>query len=838
MPSKFDSLFVRLGAFQTKYPMVVLALALISLIPAGWATSQLTLRTAFSELLPDSQPSVIEQRRLESRLSSTSTYNLVISGADVPTLKRFIDALSPRLRSLPKELVASVDDGTRQSRAFIEKNKHLYADLAEIQTIHDQIVERYDYEVGKASGLGLDLEEDEVPKPFDAQALESRLEKKAAEARKAEPGVDGYFIGGKDRTIGAILINTPCGEGSAGAAELRKRVAAEVAALQPSSFAPKLQVDYTGSLVTSGESKKEITTDLAEVGVFGVCMILAVVFIFFLRIRTLFCILITIAIGCVWAFGLARYSVGYLNTATGFLTSIIAGNGINFGIMYLARYVEARRDEHRSVADSIALAHRDTYSGTFAASLAAMVSYGSLIATDFRGFRHFGLISGGGMVLCWLATYLVLPSILVISERIRPMYQDKGSSMRVAGLYGYPFAWLAHRFPRAMATTGILFGLAGLVLGVRYFRDDPIEYNYRMMRASGTHPSSASRLSREIDDLVGRIKQDGKAIVTDRFDQVQPLVAELEHRRGLAKPGEEPFGKIVSVYDFLPRDQDKKLPLLTEIRDRLERARNKGLIKDADWARLSQHIPETLKAVTIEDLPEPLARPFTERDGARGRIVYLAPREGISVYDMKYVMSWADSFREVKLPNGEVIRGSGSPVIFADMILSIQKDGPKAMLLSLIGTFAIVLLAFRGRRSGFVALGTLALGLAWLAVFVVVLDVHLNFLNFVALPISIGVGADYAINMMKRHDIEGHAALHRIVVETGGAVILCSMTTMAGDFGLLFSINGAVRSYGLLAALGELSTLIAGLVVLPAALHWAHLRRNARPASVVEASQR
>ncbi|HEY5960409.1 MAG TPA: MMPL family transporter, partial [Polyangiaceae bacterium] len=710
MASKLDSVFVRLGALQTKYPLVVLALALLSLIPTGWATSQLTLRTAFSELLPDSQPSVIEQRRVESRLSSTSTYNLVVSGADIPTLKRFIDVLGPRLRLLPKELVTSVDDGTRQSRAFIEKNKHLYADLGEIQSLHDEILERYDYEVGKASGLGLNLEEDEAPKPFDMQALESRLKKKADEARKTEPGVDGYFIGGKERTIGVILINTPCGEGSARAGELRKRVAAEVSEIK-AGFDPKLQVDYTGSLVTSGESKKEITTDLAEVGVFGVSMILAVVFIFFLRIRTLFCIVVTIAIGCVWSFGLARYSVGYLNTATGFLTSIIAGNGINFGIMYLARYVEARRDERCDVAESIARAHKDTYGGTFAASLAAMVSYGSLIATDFRGFRHFGLIAGGGMVLCWFATYLVLPSILVVSERIRPMYQDKGSSMRVAGLYGYPFAWLAHRVPRLMATMGILFGLLGLVLGVRYFLEDPIEYNYRMMRASSTNPSSASRLSREIDDLVGRIKQDGKAIVTDRVDQVNDLVAELTRRRGLAKPGEEPFGKIVSVYDFLPKDQDKKLPLLTEIRDRLERARAKGFIKGADWARLSEHIPDTLAEVTIADLPEPLARPFTEQDGTRGRIVYLAPREGISIYDMKYVMNWADSFREVKLPNGEVIRGSGSPVIFADMILSIQKDGPKAMLLSLVGTFAIVLLAFRGRRSGFVALGTLALGL-------------------------------------------------------------------------------------------------------------------------------
>ena len=43
-----------------------------------------------------------------------------------------------------------------------------------------------------------------------------------------------------------------------------------------------------------------------------------------------------------------------------------------------------------------------------------MVAYGSLVITDFRGFKHFGLIGGAGMVLCWIATYLFLPALLVV----------------------------------------------------------------------------------------------------------------------------------------------------------------------------------------------------------------------------------------------------------------------------------------------------------------------------------------------------------------------------------------------------------------------------------------
>jgi predicted RND superfamily exporter protein len=41
--------------------------------------------------------------------------------------------------------------------------------------------------------------------------------------------------------------------------------------------------------------------------------------------------------------------------------------------------------------------------------------------------------------------------------------------------------------------------------------------------------------------------------------------------------------------------------------------------------------------------------------------------------------------------------------------------------------------------------------------------IKLNFLNFVALPITFGIGVDYAVNVMQHARLEGraHAAHHR-----------------------------------------------------------------------------
>ncbi len=828
-----EPLLMWLAERQISRPWVVVLVVVATLFPAAWATTHLQLKTSFSELLPDSKPSVVEMRRVNKRLAGMSTLTVVAEGKDVASLKRFVDEVSPRIRKLPSGYVAGVDDGTRATRDYFEKYKYLYADLADLKKLHDDVIARYDYEVGKKTGFDLDLDEDvAAPPPITAATLEKRFQKKVDEAKKSSPGVDGYYIG-ENGHMAAILVRTPLGSGDPGAFELKDKIRQIVADVEPQRWDPTLKLEFTGNLITSAEEHAAVTHDLAHVGMWGIGLIMGIVFLFFLRFRTLFTMALTIATGCVWSFGVADLTVGYLNMATGFLVSIIAGNGINFGIIYMARYIEARRDEKLDVAESVRTSHRDTHTATLAAAGAAMIAYGSLAATDFRGFKHFGIIGGTGMVLCWIATYVLLPAILVISERFSPMYGEKMSwRARLRGIYGYPFALAARRFPRTIAVVGLALGAASVALCVRYFVNDPMEYDLANVRNERLSPTSAGNLSVRVDKIVGRLGQDGRAILADKLEDIKPLVAELERRRAAAPAKRKPFSKVVSIYNLLPTDQAEKIKLLSEIKDRVERGRKRGFVSDADWKKLKSEIPDKLAPLHIADLPDQIARPFEERDGTRGRIVYIVPTDGRSVYDAHYLLEWADSFRVVKLPNGDVIRGTGDPVIFADMLISVGEDAPKAVALSLLGTLIVILVAFRGRGSGWLALGTLLLGVAWLVAFLALRDIKLNFLNFVALPISIGVGADYAVNVMKRRDIEGDAQLYRVFVETGGAVVLCSLTTFLGYIALTLSINRAVQSFGLAAAVGEVTTLLAAMLVLPALLFWRARRRHVRIATL------
>jgi len=820
---------VRLAALQSRYPWHFLALGLLTLLPALWGIfgdGGLGFRPSFTELLPDNKASVIEMRRVSERLPGAATLTIVAEiddGNNRAKLEQFVEELVPKLQSLGPEKVGAVDYGVRDTRAFFEENKLLFASLEDLKKVHDQVLERYDYEVAAATGNLLDEEE---PPAIDPDALEGQL--RGDEKQPLQRYPNGYYMNAEGTLI-AVLVRTPV-TGKANKAALCREVQDIVASVQPASFDETMRVGYTGNVITGEEEYDAIVSDLMHVGGWGLLGVLLAVLLFFLRIRTVLALGATIVVSLLWTFGLTRLTIGYLNSSTGFLVSIIAGNGINYGIMYMARYIEARRDEAMGVAASIQLAHRDSWLPTLAGSATAMLAYGSLLLTDFRGFKHFGVISAYGMMLCWIATYTLLPAILVASERIRPSFPSEPTRTSARISYGLAFAWLARLTPRTIVIAGVLAGVAVSYASVRYLSDDPMEYDMKNVRNERTDRSSAAVLNSRVDAVVGRLGQDGMAIMTDRLDQVPMLEAELNERWAAAPDGEKPFDKVVTIFSLLPTQQEAKIPLINEMRDRVERARARGFLDQQQSEKTLALLPaDDLSPLTIAALPEQVARPFTERDGTRGRIVYIVPTTGFSVWDAHYLMRWADSYRRTELPTGEVIQGSGSAVIYADMIETIAEDTPKAIAFSALGSILVILVAFRFNRRALGVFIPWLLGIGGLFAYLYFSETKLNFLNFVAIPITIGIGAEYAHNMMQRYRREGMENIYRVTVETGGAVTLCSLTTTIGYLALTLSINQGIKSFGTSAAIGEIACVLAAVLVLPAGLFWLARCRNEIP---------
>jgi predicted RND superfamily exporter protein len=189
---------------------------------------------------------------------------------------------------------------------------------------------------------------------------------------------------------------------------------------------------------------------------------------------------------------------------------------------------------------------------------------------------------------------------------------------------------------------------------------------------------------------------------------------------------------------------------------------------------------------------------------------------GFDLWRTEDLERFVRAFRSLSLGQDLVV--GGSAFIQHDIVQSVYRDGAGATVAAALGALVVVITVLGATRHALVTLVCGASGVLLLLAAAGTLGIKVNFLDFVALPITIGIGIDYAINIAARHRAEGDETSRRSLTSTGPAVALCSFTTIVGYASLFFSSNQGIRSFGKAALLGELTCVAAALVLAPALL--------------------
>jgi predicted RND superfamily exporter protein len=819
-------------------PVILIGLALT--VVAGISASRFQLKTNFAELLPQDEPSVKDLNRAKARKGGLSNLIVAVIGEDVSANKKFVDDLVAKFEELPPEYLVYMKYEINSEKKFYEKNKHLYADLGDLKTVHERLREKIRYERIKNNPvLNMDFDGEELkPVEFDISDIKEKYEKKTSSYNKY---VDGYFTeeGGG---LFAILIYPP--ETSTGVSfgkrmikTIKKTILEVCSGDLPvinddtdldsliskackKRYHPSTSVGLTGSVVTAIDEQEAIIADLVLVTSICLFFVGLVVLLYFRHFRAIPVIGMPLLMGTCWTFGISIYIVEHLNTSTAFLAAIIVGNGINFGLIQLARYIEERRSGLEP-AEAMNKALKYTASATSTAAMAASIAYGSLIITDFRGFNGFGYMGGLGMVLCWLSAFTIQPAIMLFLGRVAPV-KFKKSRHFGGGFFSKPFAKFVSGHGYSLHVIAILFGVVCIIAILPYIKD-PFEYDFRNLRNQTARDKGSGALSSRVDKIFPR-RLNPLFIMADRYDQVPMIMEELERNNSVG-PYRALFHEIKSVYSYLPQDQKDKIKILKKIRRQLSES-TLSWLSDDDREQVEKfRPPDDLHVLTKEDLPNAITRIFSEKDGRMGLPIALYPRHGRSTWDGHFLIELSDASRTVSLPDGEIVTSAGVPTIFADMLKAIERDGPRAIIVSLLGVIILVIFAFRSFRFIVLTIISLMFSVIWTVGPAAMMDLKLNFLNFIALPITFGIGVDYAVNVLNRYKFEGIYATRQVIESTGGAVILCSLTTLIGYSSLLIADNQALVSFGILSDIGELASLAAAVLLLPAIILISERRR-------------
>ena len=818
-PGRLDRLAARYVALAERHSGKFLLLALLLAAAAVVPILKLELRTDLAELLPDTHPAVNALRKIAGRQKSATNLVLIVESPDPEANRRFFAVLRPKLESMIPEVFTETQwQPNSEIPEHAARWKWMYAERKELEQAEDTL----DRVIAKRKApLLVDLEGDPEKELAD---LRKQLEQKLPQAPKnVEAGFT--FKEGDTYSQGVMLWRRRDGLGSLGDHQTMRVVKETIAQLNPTSFHPQLRVRYTGHIAMAIDEQNAIRDDITVATTVCTSLVLLAIYLYFQRVGLLVVIGIPAFYGVLLSLAVAQIGLKYLNINTAFLISIILGNGINTPIILLARYGEERRRE-QPVKSALTIALSHTLVATATAMLAASIAYGSLTITDFRGFNQFGLIGGSGMLLVWFATMFLVPPLVLLGERIRPgMFTPRKNLWRRPFLF---FGGVVERHPIMVAVLNVAL-IAGAAVPLSRYLRDPLEWNINNLRSDETE---AQKLWGKMEAMgmgevgAGYIGNTGVMLV-DRPDQAD-AVAEALRAKDRALGPLHVLKAVRTLHSVMPQEQPAKLEILARIRQKIDRHRE--LMSDDEWKDIqSFRPPEYLRPLTADDLPRVVREAFTEVDNTRGRLIGIDAdyENGYQDWNGHALLRLAEALKVDALGKHWVAASAGT--IFGGMIETIHRDGPPVTLAALVGVLVLVMVMF-GPRGALPVLISIAVGVIWLGGALGLLKLKLNFMNFVALPITLGVGADYAANIWARLRLDGPRAIKAVIADTGSAVALCSTTTTIGYSSLLLARNQALRSFGLAADIGEVTCLLAALTVLPVvvAVLWRRGKREAK----------
>jgi len=818
---------------------VVLLVALVTAAATTWLVvfRPLALDTNFTTLLPDDLPCVIESRRTSKLVGSTDYLIIAIESPVVEDNMAFADEMAAKLAKLPElDWVSTTED-----KSYFRDRRLLYLDLADLQSVVGRAKERVDYEKKIANPFYVALDDEQPPDisfrdimdkyrlRLEAQGAKGVLEEekqKEAEKQGGAPvkqaiGKDGKPIDLGDRlatrdgTIMSVIArpNKPAMDMDFGRALVEK--AQKLLDATNPKRNPEMRAEVAGPYRNRYREYNSIVNDIfSSLGV-SLGLILLIVVGYFRRFRTVALIFVPLLVGISWTVALTALTLGRLNMTTALIFAVLLGLGIDFGVHMSMRYLDERARD-KSLEDSLALALLRTGKAILTAGLTTAGALAVLILARFKGFSEFGIIATMGIILCLLIYTLLLPAMAVLMERVsipKPWRKrDPGGQIQRRPITAAPW-----KFALPLGLAAVLLALSGYGLTKIEF-----EYNFRNLR--GKKISTTIRYGKSLGQgsspvlAVMPTPEDARALTRHLEEISSPTNVRGKLRRSF------------SVFTFVPDDQQKKLVLLKELRGYLDEALALKKLKQKTRERLEEidHWTETGE-ITIDGLPEWVKDKFREKDGTLGRMVYLYP--WVDEWKVDEMEIFYKEFGKIDVPGKGKVRPSASGFILVEVVRAVQRDGVLMTSIAAGVVLILLLIDLRSPIRTLVVFAPLVVGLTWAGGVMALWGLRIGLYNMLVLPTLLGIGIDASVHLFHAYREHGPGSLRHVLGTTGVAILIAAATTGVGFVGMTIVSHDGLRSIGILAVIGIVTTLAGALITLPLLIALRESLRNRKQAA-------
>ena len=602
-----------------------------------------------------------------------------------------------------------------------------------------------------------------------------------------------------------------------------------------------VRVRLTGLPVMLNDERETCTNDSIRSGIISIVLIIIIFAIGFGELSRPVFAVSALTCGLGWTMGYTALAVGHLNFITVSLVTMLMGLGIDFGIHVLFRYDEELgkgKSPEEAMDSTIAGTGVDTLVGATATAAAFL----ALTQADFRGIADFGIIASGGVLLCFLSTITVLPSMLAIYPgRARPPSSNEMLTWFESYLLGRA---------RLISVGGVLFLILCGVWATH------VGFSYNLLKIQAKEIGSV-RTEIEMVTQMKRSVLSGQAIVQGQ-EKAREYAKEFEKLSTVSGVG--------SVVSMIPESNEQRQKVIEEIvslmpnldlpeKVKLENAadlmalqqRIKALeaelpstgsndpdieqavaqVKDnvkmmaagpiqdglsifqenlrADLGRVLRFMKQqTAEPPQIEDLPENLRIRYVSPDG----FYKLSISADKNIWEKEHLEEF---LQEIKTVEPNVL---GHPVVQEHILDGFNRAFERTPWFTLLGVLSVMVVYLRSAKAVLLSLLPTATGVLVIFAAMGFVGIDFNVVNFVALPMSVGIGAVYGVHALHRmRELRDETIL---TSSTGPALLLSGVTTMVGFASLMTAHHRGLNSLGFVISVGVAVNFGGSLIFLPA----------------------
>jgi len=614
---------------------------------------------------------------------------------------------------------------------------------------------------------------------------------------------------------------------------------------------PNVTIGLTGLPIMEHDEMLHSQSSMTVATVLSFLGVLVVVIAGFGGVRHALIANVALILGAVLSLGYTTLVIGHLNILSSAFGTVLSGLGIDYSIYLIARYVQLRHSHH-SVDEAIVGAAGSVGPGITVAAVSTAIAFFMTGLTGFTGVAELGIVTGGGVLLCLLASMVVLPAMVRLTDAHRPAYTlpvPLDFHRWINPLLARPRTVLAIGLLATVATT---CGVSRLrydynLLHLQPDRLECVELEQKLVSEAKDSAYFALSLVKTSAEAAARKAQFLQLPTVERVDEIvtgfptgveqkRPIIERIRsHLAGL--PERAPFIRVSSPAELgqmLSTIQPVMSANLQMAHFQSQLQEIRGLLGQLPateyYARLSEYQQRVaadllgrlhlLRSVAnpeppqMSDLPPGLVSRFVGRNGSHLLRIYVKG----DFWDIDNMRRFVSDTRSVD-PNV-----TGNPVQIYEASTQMRRSYEQAALYSLLVILPVVFLDLGSLRATLLALLPLALGMLQLFGLMGALDIPLNAANMIALALMLGMGMDNGVHII--HDYLSQRGQYRMSPATSVAVVLNTLTTMVGYAVLVIADHRGLQSLGRVLTIGMTCCLFSSVVILPTLLAWLSRRRG------------